>query len=113
MKILNAEFTTGNKRANYTGGLYIDILSEDNVIIGDLFKMYYNDKSHYFSAINIETEGEYLAVILKEIGYYIDLFKHKYDVDLRNIIGYELTPVTNEDEIKIHEHFLFAIRNKI
>ncbi len=99
MKIIDCRFVTSDKRTRVVGGFYIDFISSENVIKGDMFKVIYENKKHYFSASDISIVDKNLKISAKESGYWGNQFQYqKPDLDIRNLID---LPIIKETDQKI------------
>lgn len=104
MKITNAQLVSDNKRARIIGGVYINYISNDNVIKGSNVQLEFEGIIHYFEVTDISINGNFLEIKAKEVGYWAKKFDNKQNFDLRNLIGLELSKVEDANTIlKIHE----------
>lgn len=99
-KIYNAaigiRYNDSRKRSTGYNTAIINFKIAENVLNGQMIKQ----DNHYFEihAINID-ENNLLDVEAHEIGYYSMYHKQK-DFDIRNLIDYDVTIVTDLEEIK-------------
>lgn len=104
MKITNAQLVSSDNRARISGGVYIDYTSKENVIKGSNIELEFESTKHYFEVTDISINGENLEVKAKEVGYWARHFDNRSDLDLRKLIGLNLSKVENVETIsKIHE----------
>lgn len=104
MKVINSQLLSSDKRLRISGGVYIDYISEDNVIKGSNIKLIFDNKTHYFEVTDISINDKILNVKAKEVGYWVYKFDNMPDFDLRNLIGLSISKVDDIETIsKIHE----------
>ena len=104
MEVINARLVSADRRARVNGGVYIEFISEDNIVKDANVELTYKNGCHYFNVTDIEIEGKNLKVKAVEVGYYASKFDHKENFDLREIIGLPIMPVTDPKTIsKIFE----------
>ncbi len=98
MKIIDCKSISSDKRTRVVGGFYIDFISSENVVEGDMFKVVYENKEHYFSASDITIVGKDLKISAKESGYWVNYFDRMSGLDIRNLID---LPIIKETDQKI------------
>jgi hypothetical protein len=109
MIIKNIKIISGDKRKKIIGGVYIEYESINNVIKGDITELIFKNKKHFFEVTDIFIIGEKLNITAKEIGYWCNLFDHQKDIDLRDIIGLNLTEIRDTEHIaQIHEESCYC-----
>lgn len=99
-KVTSAEIVQHNKRARVTGGLYITFNSKENVKHGDYINLLYTGHNRPFKVVGVKVVGDLLEVSAKEVGYWAHKLDQIPDLDLRSLIGLEVLPITDTDEIK-------------
>lgn len=99
MKIIDCKFVSADKRTRVVGGFYIDFISTENVIKDDMFKIVYEDKSHYFKATDISIVDKNLKISARETGYWGNKFDRMSDLDIRNLIDLPIIKETDENII--------------
>lgn len=99
MKVLTVELVTPNKRERVSGGVYIEFETTENVKKGDYFKVRVADSDYEFQVNGIKVIGESLKITAEEVGYWVWKLDHK-GIDLREVIGCDITPVTDDTEKK-------------
>lgn len=97
MKVLTAELVATNRRERVSGGVYIEFETTENVKKDDYFKVRVGDSNYDFQANGIKVIGEKLMITAKEVGYWASKLDHK-GIDLREVIGCDITPVTDDTE---------------
>ena len=98
MIVVDANLASGNKRSRVRKGVYIDYISIDNVIKGDIVGITVSGKEHYFEVSDITiTEDRNLKVSARETGYYGSKFENDSTFDLRDLINITVTNITDED----------------
>jgi hypothetical protein len=103
MNVLTAELVASNRRERISGGVYIEFQTTENVKKDDYFKVKVDGFNYDFQANVVKVEGDKLKVTAKEVGYWAQKLDKK-GVDLRLVIGSEVTPVVDEVEKgKIYE----------
>ena len=96
--VVKASIKSGEKRGG--SGCLIEFRSDEIIMLGNLFKMMYQEKDHYFKTIEVEADlGSGVKVVAKETGYYHRLFDNDKKFDIRSIIGKEVEIVTDSAEI--------------
>jgi hypothetical protein len=104
MTITNAQLVSNDKRLRISGGVYIDYISNENVIKGSNIYLNYENTTHYFEVKDISINGENLEVKAIEVGYWAKKFDRKSDFDLRKLLGLQLFKIENTETIsKIRE----------
>lgn len=99
-KVTFAEIVQHNQRARVTGGLYITFNSKENVKLGDYINLLYAGLNKPFQVVGVKVVGDLLEVSAKEVGYWAHKLDRIPDLDLRSLIGLEVLPITDTDEIK-------------
>jgi hypothetical protein len=97
MKVLTAELVASNRRERVSGGVYIEFETTENVKKDDYFKVRVGDNNYDFQANGIKVIGESLKITANEVGYWASKLDHK-GIDLREVIGCDITPVTDDTE---------------
>jgi ABC-type uncharacterized transport system substrate-binding protein len=90
---------------NSKNGSNIKFETNDNVTISNLFKLTHPYKEyqhpHYFQCTNIEVGSDNQLVIeAKEVGYWARKFDRITDLDIRTVIGLEVTKIIDPEQIK-------------
>lgn len=99
MKVTNAELISSNKRERISGGVYITFISKENITKETLVKILTScGVAYYFTVTDIQIDGENLKVRAHETGYYAWKMDYK-GTDLRTVIGLDVIPVTDKEEI--------------
>lgn len=98
-KVTTAEIVQRNVKTRVSGGLYITFKSEDNVIQGDYVNLLYPNQARPFKVVEVKVVGDLLEVNAKEVGYFARRLNMLPDLDLRSLIGLEVTPVKDKEEI--------------
>jgi len=107
MEILNAKLVAGSK--SIIGGVYIDLISKDNIIKDSYVKLELNHIIHYFKITDISIDGENLKLSAVEDGYWSIKFDRNSNFDLRNLIGLSVTIVDDPKTIRsIYEMSLWC-----
>lgn len=100
MKVISAEITQTDKRNRVIGGLYITFNSKENVKQGDYMNLLYPEKSSPFKVVGVKVVGDLLEISAREAGYYAWKLEKLPNLDLRSLVGLEVLPITDENEIK-------------
>lgn len=99
MQVTNAILLASDNKLRMSSGCFIDYISKENVIKDSIIEILYEDVEHYFSVSDISIDGDYLNISAREIGYYATKFYHKGNIDLRNLIGLNITKVEDSEKI--------------
>lgn len=99
MKVLTAELIESNKRERISGGVYVEFESSENIKKGCYVKVKVDGINYSFEVNGIKVNGEKLKISAKEVGYWAHTLEQK-GIDLRTIIGCEVSIVTDETESK-------------
>lgn len=97
MKVLTVELVESNRRERVSGGVYIQFESTENVKKDDYFQIKVQNHTFDFKANGIKVIGEKLMITANEVGYWAQKLD-KGGIDLREVIGCEVTPVTDDTE---------------
>jgi len=100
MQITSTEIIESDKRNRVSGGLYIEFTSSENVVVDNYFSIVFEDRIQYFVARTIKIDGENLKVTAKKTGYWGEKLDRKENLDLRKLIGIEVTQITDPEIIK-------------
>lgn len=109
MKVQSVEHVQSDKRNRIIGGVYITFNSIDNVCKDDYFKLEFNGNTYNFQVTSIKVIGGILEVQACEAGYFVNKLSNKEGIDLRTIVGVEISPIKDKEEIKqIREESLWC-----
>lgn len=88
-------------------GIYIEFKSFDNVKIDTYFKIIHEEITYHFKVVKIVVSNDFfedsLLLTAVEGGYRSNWLDNR-NVDLRKIIGCEVIPVIDVNEIKTIKH---------
>jgi hypothetical protein len=99
-KVTNAEILSSDRRARVSGGLYITFQTQTNVIKDSIVNIVFNGKWTAFKVTDVKIDGENLSIMANEYGYWASKLDRKPDLDLRDLIGLEISMVSDEEKIK-------------
>lgn len=88
------------KRVNVTKHLELHVYTEGNINISDMLSIEYGEKTYYFRPIEVIVNSVGTTAILKERGYYARALSQRKDANYRDLIGKEMSIVTNNEIIK-------------
>lgn len=88
-----------NRKIIQQGGLYITFCSEKPVDNGAVVQMKIDDFKYHFRVIEITADAFETDYIAREVGYWAKKLERKEGLELREVIGKELTLITNKDQL--------------
>jgi len=97
-KVIDAVIVSSGRKVKK--GTYITFETNVNITIGKYIDVIFDNKTHHFETKDISIKGENLIVDACEVGYYATKFDNMKDFDLRNLIGSEVSLVTDDEKIK-------------
>jgi hypothetical protein len=95
MKITKVKMNNDGRRE---GTLIETYLQHLNINIGAKLSLTLEDKEYYFEVSELETSGGNLIVRARQVGYY-NKIKNKKNLDLRSLIGLEVSIITDPEVI--------------
>lgn len=94
------EYSITITEVHVTSHVELKVKTEGSININDMLSLKYVDNTYYFRPIEVNFTDRDTTAILKERGYWADKLNNVKGINYKNLIGLNLSVMTDKDAIK-------------